>query len=780
MSTMIPGNPFGDVDPAMLGADTGINPIAEAILGGKKDDEEDQDEKKKEEDLVRIWFKRISNAKKQKQKWEDDYEVDRSHDYVRGFQRDKQDELDAQGDRKYQINKILAALKTRLPALMYYFPYVRVKPSYGRADSVGSQVHERATLLQDTANTIVRQPKTRFKPETMLALKEAHWAFGVIEVGYEADWGENPYAQKPTLVENEDVRRDLEEMGVLAEEDTEDESLQKLQEVPHAETFYVKHIPARQFYVASNDRSSTEAQDWIGYWEWMFVEDVKRCDAFEHAEDVKATAKIVSEGGGGLDKDLIPTIKDDKAKDVPPDMVRVWKLWDQREKKRYVFAEGHERILRVNDYHYLPLSILRFEVIPGEWYPNPPIFGQLTEQDEFNDSREWLRIVRKGTRPRYIYDKAAFPADELEKLETDEFFTMIAAENGNINAIVPVQMPQISDAVIRTLALSDAGFAEQSASSPVDRLTRGPGGKPTATEVEAMGGKGDVRDSYEQQEVADWLGSICTGLIKCALEKMTLPQWVVMNSDPTSQSYPMEGQIIGQQYQQYQQLMQGTKQAAGLTPQADPTALPGTPQAMGGPPPPPPMGQGGMPVPPQPGMPQSPTPLDPTQQGPPPEQAGMSPEMPPGQPVSPPVPLPGLQGLIAQQFQQVSPEQLQQADDGILWDVTIDVESLSPVTEEQHGNRLIQALTMISSPGVGQILAMSPPLLKTLLNLMGIRNSNDQQNIFMALQQKMMMEQQMAAMGGPGPVGVAPQGGTPSPQPGAGSSGGPQPNQKAR
>lgn len=152
-----------------------------------------------------------------------------------------------------------------------------------------------------------------------------------------------------------------------------------------------------------------------------------------------------------------------------------------------------------------------------------------------------------------------------------------------------------------------------------------------------------------------------------------------------------------------------------------------------------------------------------------------------GTPVSPPMDVPGMPGKAVQQYQQVTPEQLQQADDGMQWDLTVDIESLSPVTEEQHGNRLIQALNMIASPGVGQILAMSPPLLKTLLNLMGIRNSNDQKNIFGALQMKTEQEQMMAMQGGPGPMGVAPSAGEASPGPpqptGGPQPGGPQPAQ---
>lgn len=249
----------------------------------------------------------------------------------------------------------------------------------------------------------------------------------------------------------------------------------------------------------------------------------------------------------------------------------------------------------------------------------------------------------------------------------------------------------------------------------------------------------------------------------------------------------MESQIIGQMYQQYLQLMHANMQAGMVEQQQDPTQLPGTTPPTGAPP-----GWHQMPD----GSMMQDAEMSGQDYGMPPEQGMMGAEpgmmaqqeeqptdengVPIGQPYGQPKQIAGLPGIIAQQFRQVTPEQLQAADDGLLWDITIDVESLSPVTEEQYGNRLIQALNMLSSPGVGQLLAMSPPLARTLLNLMGIRNSNDQQNIFTALQQKMMMDQQMAMMGGPGPVGVAPQGGTASPQPGAGTAGGPQPNQKAK
>ncbi len=674
------------------------------------------EEKARQKEHVRILFTRISRGREDKKKWEENYEVQRSHDYVRGFQRPTDDEKDAQSDRRYQINKILAALKSKIPTIFYYHPYIRIRPSRGREDTPGQTVQQRAELLQDTINTIIRQPETRFKPEALIALKEANWAFGIIEAGYTAEWSENPFARKPgPFYESEEVRKQMEKVN-KPEGGGQDDELEQIMallggqdnQVPNAETFYCKHIPARQFLVASNDRSSTEAQDWVGYWEWMYVEDIKRSPNFQNTKSLKATAKMNNDSDKGYDRELAPMHSDDTPEDIPHDMVRVWKIWDQREKKRIVLAEGHEFILKEEPYEVLPLFPLRLEVMPSEWYPIPPIFSQLTEQDEYNDSREWLRLVRKGTRPRYIYDKKAFKQEELEKLETDEFGTFVGVDNQHMDAIKPIPQPMFGEAAIRTLGYSEAGFAEQAASSPIARLTRAEGGAPTATEVNAMEGSGDVRSSYEQQEVADWLAAISSGLLRIAIESMTLPQWVLLNSDPYSPA-----------------IMQDTMQITNTLMQIK------------------------KPVPDQ---------------------------------------VSELVQILNEQFQaqdeasirkEVGPEELDEAYSGGKWDVTADVESMSPVTESQHAARIMQALNMISAPGPGELLALSPELLKSMLNMMGIRSAQDHQAIMGALQKKQMMQQMMQMMemmqqsggGGQGgskagKKGVAPMpgGGNPSPQ----------------
>jgi hypothetical protein len=116
----------------------------------------------------------------------------------------------------------------------------------------------------------------------------------------------------------------------------------------------------------------------------------------------------------------------------------------------------------------------------------------------------------------------------------------------------------------------------------------------------------------------------------------------------------------------------------------------------------------------------------------------------------------------------VTPDDLEESYGVGDWDVTVDIESLSPVSESQHGSRIMQALQLISSPGPGELLAISPELLKTMLNLMGIRSAEDQaaiSNALMMQQQMRQMMMMMNMMGGggsmPGQKGVAPMAGGP-------------------
>ena len=129
---------MGSDTPVIPGLDFGEND--DRLITGLQPDRSDRNEKEPEssEEFVRLLFKRLATAKKLKEKWEQDFEVDRSHDYVKGFQRPEGDEKDSQNEKKYQINKILSSLKAKIPNIFYYHPYVRVRASRSREDTPAS------------------------------------------------------------------------------------------------------------------------------------------------------------------------------------------------------------------------------------------------------------------------------------------------------------------------------------------------------------------------------------------------------------------------------------------------------------------------------------------------------------------------------------------------------------------------------------------------------------------------------------------------------------------
>ena len=594
----------------------------------------------KEDKSVKLWMRRISAAKKAQEEWEARYEVSRCREYWCGIQRD--DPTDSSGERRSQINKILPTVKARIPSLFFYYPYARVVASPAKNDTPGETVDDLAQLLQDTSNALVRDPRCDLKDQVAIALKEAHWAFGCIEVGYSADFGENPMLKEasPPLKEDENTE------GVEAK--PKDDEYEQPESIITDEWFWTRRIPPRQILVSAPESTIVSENDWIGYWEYQHVEDVKKAPAYKNTSDLK--------GGGDSEK---PDDVDTSANDV-----KIYKIWDQRAKCRYVFAEGHKQTLLKQKYERLPLFFLRFEVEPDKFRPIPPIHNLLTIQDEYNDSREFLRMQRKTRVPRYTVAQDSLLPDELEKFEDNRPNVWIKRrQNTSGDVISPVMQPNMSDSALNSLTLSRQEFDELSG---VGAESRQQASSDTATQAAIMNQRQTIQESFDRHTVAMWLGKIIRELMLLAIDKMTLPRWISLNTDSNSQFFPQDA-------------MQ-----------------------------------------------------------------------------------------IAMMHRQITMQNLSEASEELRWDVSVDVESLSPVSEQEKQGQWLQTLQLISNPMVAPLLAMSQPLLKRTLDLSGIKNGKDQAAVMEALQKKaqleMQMAQQQAEMKGMAPMaGQPPPGGPPGP-----------------
>lgn len=578
------------------------------------------------------WRKRISASQIAHTEWKRDKEVDTCKEYWKGDQR--RVTKDRQGDKLMIVNRILPAVRTALPSLYYREPFIKVTASPARADTPAQQIDQRKQLLQDTGNTIIRDPETMFMDQTFISMKEAFWSLACIEVGYTADFVDNPTSEgKPPLEEKEGEDQSLQ--AILAQLKSE------LQRTITEERFYVRRIDPDSLLFSEKDSSVLKELDWVGYSEMLYVEDIKKSPAYKNTEK------------------------------LPPGeegQILCHKIWDIRTHTRYVLPEGGDDFILEEPFKRVPLFYLRFEIEPGKFRPIPLIQSWLSSQDEYNDSRETLRKNRKARQVKFTVDPSKLKPEEAKKLESEEVGIYVFTEDNKNDgtAIHPVVMPPMDTTVLSTMSVSRSEFDEVSGTAAQSRqVSTGE----TATEASIINNRQNIIENFDREKVAKWLAAIARELILQAVDKMALPKWVLLNSDPYSEYFLLD-------------------------------AL-----------------------------------------------------------------------SIAKVYRQITFQQLQIASDSLRWDVSVDVESMGPVPEQQRRLEWMSILTLLRDGGMARLLALSPELLKKTLDLHGIRSAQEQAWIAQALSTQAQIEMSLLMGGTPSP-GLAglpqPQGPQPIPGPALG------------
>ena len=358
-----------------------------------------------ERDRVARHFQRITSANAVYERWHQRFRPDRLIGYYCGDQwPDFQPPEHNPRYRPYVINLVFPTIETQQPTLLFYRPTVQVEPKPPYGDDPTSRVAQRAKLCEDTLQTYIDKPEVQFKQQTLLALRDAQFRFGVVEVGYTADWIDNPHAGKPVLKDQgEEPYRDRTGAPVLHPA-----------QVPSAnsEQLYIRQIDPACFRVSVSNRPILQENDWVGYYEWHYVEDVKRNPRYSRTRDLKPSGAFGDPPDAARDT---ATLLDTQAKHR--DMVQVWKLWDLRSRTRCVVAQGHPTyLLEQEPWRYLPLAVLKFYEIPQAFYPLPPVANWLDAQNEINETREARRAHRRRFHRRYLVRTNTMDPSELEKI----------------------------------------------------------------------------------------------------------------------------------------------------------------------------------------------------------------------------------------------------------------------------------------------------------------------------------------------------------------------------
>lgn len=612
---------------------------------------EGQDPAQEESQALRSWQGNVTASDKIYDRWESDFACDLLEEYYLGHQWNEQ----VPGTH-YTINMCYPTVETRIPSLIFFHPKVHVTPVPSRADDVGSHLDARARLLEDTAQSFMARKDTGFMDAMTLSLRESFYRFGVVEVGYSASVSDNPQANRPILREDGSEMRDSDDQPVVHGD-----------RMIEAERLFVRRIPASNFRVSPRSTNVTNQNDWVGYYEYLYPEDIKAEKSWDNTSDLKPTGTIANKAANPTD--AAPEDQDA----AKAGLIKVWKVWDLRAKVRHIFPDIGDKFFKrsepwpetVTGKPFLNLAFLRQHPIMDSWYPLPPMFNWISPQDELNETRDMQKVHRKRANRHYLVQEGTIREPELRKLESGG--DMAYAMTPRLDCMKPVDDAPLDRAIMVNVPTTREDFGIVSGTPPE---RRGSPETQTATQAAIIDTNAKIRDSYARQQVGQFISEVVWIMLETIRARFTLPTIIQVNVDPASPSK-----------------LQEALQTALLWKEITSTDL-----------------------------------------------------------------------------------------GDLEFEVSVDVESLSPVTDDLQRQQWTQVLAMITNPMVALVLSSSPAMLKKTLNMYGVRSSQDIAEVQQALQ-VVIQAQLMAAAAKGGGKGAEGGGGGAAGGPGAnmGGTGTPSP-----
>jgi len=458
-----------------------------------------------------IWGNRLRVANDYYRKWTTLFLCDKLEDYYEGRQWRNVDPI----YRPYVINFYYSTIKIKLANMLFAQPKFELSPKPGAMDYDQEFAIKTTQVKQDVLNTIIANPSALFKEELELAFLESMVRFGMIEVGYSADWIVNPNVIEPLMKSEEKLEVSIEDDKIVAS---------TLEEVPSNEQIYFKRIHANRFRVSGNDSEHLSRCNWVGYFD--FVER----KVLYNTPGIKNKDEILSGGSnstGSYDDYLDYS---DRSIDYgnDSDIVKIWHIWNQKTKKRLLILDSPTTELWSKPYDRLPLLDLRWDVRLTGYYPMPPAFQWLSPQNEINEAREQLRSYRKRFSPKFQILENGVDDEELDKFNNGPSGTGVMVKREG--AIQPIQQPNLGTANPQMMLVSKDDLNIVSGTSSEQR---GKADRTTATQAVIVDKKGQIREDFDLGRALFWMSRIGRESLLLMSDKFVFGTWAEMTSDIT-------------------------------------------------------------------------------------------------------------------------------------------------------------------------------------------------------------------------------------------------------
>lgn len=462
-----------------------------------------------------LWGDRFNRWDKYYRSWEGRFMCRQLEEYYEGKQ---WKEASGLGFTPYVTNKIYETVEIKIAQFIPTFPKFNVssKPMNEEFDLETSM--RSAQLKEDTLNTLVADERNHFPEEMEAAYKDSFFRFGMMEVGYAADWLINPNLAKPLL--KKDTTR-------FVNDDDRHRKVGEKQEVPMNERVYFKHVPARQFRIGGLDHKYLEQCSYLGYYDYIYEDDLMSMKIMNRDKVGKAITS---------DDRTIDTLEgDESSESVSSDaIIKIWHVWDMRAKKNMVIVDSPAVTVFEKSFERLPLFDFRpsGRTVKAGFYPVPPVYNWLSSQNEINEAKEQLRRHRQRFTRKYQIQQGKILAEEIEKFETGPDGSLIIVQSEG--AIKPIENANLGAATDESIASATDDFNRISGTSD---QARGVSDRTTATQATIIDQRSSVREKKDRDRILRWSGRIGREALKVAQENFSQGFWAHLTSPEGEQLF---------------------------------------------------------------------------------------------------------------------------------------------------------------------------------------------------------------------------------------------------
>lgn len=462
-------------------------------------------------EITSVWQQRLKSANTYHDTWADKYKCKILEDYYRGFQRPGlplDDQLSS-----YTLNLIDSTIEIKLAGFSFQNIQFHISPKPSHSDFNFELAVQSAQLKEDCLNTIISTQKDNFCSELEDSIVDSFFRFGVIEVGYSADWITNPNAGKPLFLTDIDVNASQSDEPVVVKQPDR---------IPQNELIYFKRIPAARFRVGGIEGRYLHQSNWFGYYDFYYADDIKSSSVLSNTNQIQTVSARSTDWTGESE-----TAEEFNELLRKGDLIKIWKLWDNRSKSCKLYDEANDIILYEKPFKRIPVFDLRWKRERYGWYPIPPVFHWISPQNEMNDSREQLRSYRRRFTSQQYAIEGQVDQEEIDKYEEGRDGAVIKVKRQG--AIGPIQKDPLTNVVSQAMIVGKDDFITMSGTSSE---SMGQADRITATQSIEISRRFGVREAREKVRIANWITRIGREGLMTAQDKMIAGLWIKSQNDP--------------------------------------------------------------------------------------------------------------------------------------------------------------------------------------------------------------------------------------------------------